>query len=204
LGQIICCATYKLIVMPDIKIINRETLSQRKFPLEYITYLKPDEEGNMGEHQAEIYYRPDAAAVLLYDLGRKKFLFASQFRLASFLNGNETGYLTEACAGLIDEGETPEETAIREVKEELGYTISNINKVGSVYTSAGGITEHVHLFTAAYNGETEHAGGGGLPEEGEEINAIEMDFDDTYNMLKDGKINDAKTVMLLQHYFLFR
>jgi GDP-mannose pyrophosphatase NudK len=191
--------------MPDIKIINRETLSQRKFQLEYITYLKPDAEGNMGEHQAEIYYRPDAAAVLLYDSGRKKFLLASQFRLASYLNGNETGYLTEACAGLIDEGETPEQTAIREVKEELGYSISNINKVGSVYTSAGGITEFVHLFTAAYNAESEHTGGGGgLPEEGEEIDAIEMDFDEAYNMLKEGKINDAKSVMLLQHYFLFR
>jgi GDP-mannose pyrophosphatase NudK len=190
--------------MSDIKITNREKLSQRKFPLEYITYLKPDAEGNLHEHQAEIYYRPDAAAVLLYDSGRKKFLLARQFRLASYLNGNKTGYLTEACAGLIDEGETPEQTAIREVKEELGYSISNINKIGSVYTSAGGITELVHLFTAAYNAESEHTGGGGLPEEGEEIDAIEMDFDDAYNMLKDGKINDAKTVMLLQHYFLFR
>ena len=171
--------------------------------LKYITYKKPDAEGKSKELKAEVYFRPDATAVLLYNTDQQKFLLTRQFRLASFLNGNTTGYLTETCAGLIDEGETPEQTAIREVSEELGYEINNIKKIGAVYTSAGGVTEYIHLFIAAYNSEKKAGQGGGLPEEGEEIEAVELSFSDAREMLKQGKINDAKTVMLLQHYFLF-
>lgn len=189
--------------MAEIKITNTETLSERKFPLKFYTYQKPDAEGDIQELKTEVYFRPDAVAVLLYDNQQQKFMLTRQFRLPSFLNGNHTGYLTEACAGLIDEGETPEETAQREVSEELGYKIDNLTKIGAVYTSAGGITEYVHLYTAAYNANEQRNGGGGLPEEGEVIEAIELNFNDAREMLKQGKINDAKTVMLLQYYFLF-
>ena len=189
--------------MVQIQITNQETLSNRKFLLQFVTYNKSDAAGKDQELNAEIYFRPDAVAVLLYNAGQEKFIFTRQFRLASFLNGNTTGYLTEACAGLIDEGETPEQTAIREVSEELGYEIDNLKKAGGVYTSAGGITEYVHLFIAAYDDSKKRNEGGGLPEEGEDIESIELSFTEAREMLKQGKINDAKTVMLLQHYFLF-
>jgi nudix-type nucleoside diphosphatase (YffH/AdpP family) len=189
--------------MSTIQILNRETLSDNKYPLKNFTYLKPDAEGNMQEQKTEVYYRPDAVAVLLYDQDKQKFLLSKQFRLPAYLNGNESGYLPEACAGLIDEGETPEQTVVREAKEELGVDIGNFNKIGAVYTSAGGITEYLHLFVAAYNSSAFKATSGGLAAEGEVIEPVELNFDEAKTMLKDGQFNDAKTVMLLQYYFLF-
>lgn len=122
--------------------------------------------------------------------------------MPTYLNGNETGYLVEACAGLIDEGESPEETAYREVDEETGYPIRDLQKVGDVYTSAGGITEFQHLYIAAYDSKGEHGEGGGLEEEGEDIELVEMSFDEARKALQNKEFADAKTILLLQHYFL--
>jgi GDP-mannose pyrophosphatase NudK len=190
--------------MESIQITDQQILSARKFPLKYITYQKLGKDNQSKQHEAEVYYRPDAVAVLLYNDELETFLLARQFRLPSYLNGNTSGYLIETCAGLIDAGETPQQAAIREVKEELGYEISNLQPVGAVYTSAGGITEYIYLFIAAYHSSQKTGLGGGLPTEGEEIELIEIKFDEAKGMLKDCKLNDAKTVMLLQHYFLFR
>jgi GDP-mannose pyrophosphatase NudK len=194
---------YKTHTMADIQIVNRETLSEHKYPLKLFTYQKPDADNEMQDMQAEVYYRPDAAAVLLYNAAEMKFLLTRQFRLPTFLNGNDTGYLLETCAGLIDEAETPEETAIREVAEETGYKIADVTKIGAAYTSAGGITEYIHLFLAPYDSSMQSGEGGGLPEEGENIELVELSFDEARQMLKNQQIKDAKTIMLLQHYFLF-
>jgi GDP-mannose pyrophosphatase NudK len=190
--------------MESVKILDQQTLSARKFPLKYITYQRPGKDSQPKQHEAEVYYRPNAVAVLLYNDELETFLLARQFRLPSYLNGDTTGYLTETCAGLIDEGETPEQAAIREVKEELGYEISNLEPAGAVYTSAGGITEYIYLFLATFSEAQKKGLGGGLPEEGEEIELVRIGYNDAHDMLKNGKLNDAKTVMLLQHYFLFR
>lgn len=189
--------------MSTIQILNRETLSDQKYPLKAFTYLKPDADGKMQEQKTEVYYRPDAVAALLYDQDKQKLLLTKQFRLPAYLNGDESGYLTEACAGLIDDGETPEQTIIREAKEELTVNISNLRKIGAVYTSAGGITEYLHLFVAAYDSLAFKSRLGGLATEGEVIEPIELNFEEAKTMLKDGQFNDAKTVMLLQYYFLF-
>jgi GDP-mannose pyrophosphatase NudK len=190
--------------MAQIKISKTELLSDKKFPLKNYTYEKPDANGQIQEHKTEVYFRPDAAAVLLYDEQAEKFLLTRQFRLPSYLNQNTSGYLTEVCAGLIDDGETPEQTIIREAEEELGCKVVDPQYVGAYYTSAGGITEYLHLFMAPYNSKVERGKGGGLPEEGEDIEILEMDFAEVRDLLNNQKLNDAKTVMLLQHYFLFR
>ena len=156
----------------------------------------------MHEQVNEVYFRPDAVAVLLVDPAAKQFLLARQFRLPTFLNGSEKGYLVETCAGLIDEGETPEQAARREVEEETGYPINEFEKIGGVYTSAGGITEFVHLFVASYNSDGPHGKGGGKPGEGEDIELLEISFRDARQQLKQGAVRDAKTLLLLQHYFL--
>ena len=69
-----------------------------------------------------------------------------QFRLPTFLNGNDHGYLIEACAGLIDEGETPEQTAHREVEEETGYEIHDLEKIGGAYSSSQAAQRNIFIF----------------------------------------------------------
>lgn len=156
----------------------------------------------MHEQTNEVYFRPDAVAVLLVDAKAQTFLLARQFRLPAFLNGSEKGYLVETCAGLIDEAETPEQAARREVEEELGYPISGLEKIGGIYTSAGGITEFVHLFIADYHAKSDHTQGGGKASEGEDIELVTLSFSDARGQVKSGAIRDAKTLLLLQHYFL--
>ncbi|MES2457928.1 MAG: NUDIX domain-containing protein [Bacteroidota bacterium] len=187
--------------MNKIKIIKQQLLSDKTFPLKYISYEKPDLEGSMHGQENEVYFRPDAVAVLLADPGKEVFLLTRQFRMPTYLNGNETGYLVETCAGLIDSGETPEQSAKREAKEETGYAVTALKKIGAVYTSAGGITELLHLFIAYYDSLGLHQKGGGLEAEGEDIELVQMSFAEAKEWLCQGQINDAKTLILLQHYF---
>jgi GDP-mannose pyrophosphatase NudK len=190
--------------MATINITRRETIPGTKYPLQTISFQKPDLEEKLHDQINEVYFRPDAVAVLLTDPKAKKFLLARQFRLPTFLNGSEKGYLVETCAGLIDEGETPEQAARREVAEETGYPVTELEKIGGVYTSAGGITEFVHLFTAVYDQAAKHKKGGGKAGEGEAIELMDMSFDEAREKVKDGAIRDAKTLLLLQHYLLHK
>ncbi|SDE63519.1 nudix-type nucleoside diphosphatase, YffH/AdpP family [Mucilaginibacter pineti] len=188
--------------MASIQILDKETLSHKTYLLEEVTYQKPDLEGKLHEQKNEIYYRPDAVAVLLADRAQEKFILTRQFRLATFLNGNDSGYLVETCAGLIDEGETPEQAARREVVEETGYLISSLRRIGAAYSSAGGITEYLYLFIADCDCRGEHGKGGGLESEGEDIELVQLSFSEAKEKLLAGGFRDAKTIMLLQHYFL--
>jgi GDP-mannose pyrophosphatase NudK len=188
--------------MSTIQILNKEVLSERKYPLKYITFEKPDADGKFHNLEKEVYFRPDATVVLLVDDKRKKIMLTKQFRLPTFLNGNDNGYLVEACAGLIDEGETPEQTARREVEEETGYQIHDLEKIGGAYSSPAGSTEYFHLFIAKYDEKDKKGKGGGLEEEGESIEIIEMGFNESREKLKQGEFRDVKTILLLQHFFL--
>lgn len=192
----------KRIIMASIQILNRTTISDKKYRLENILFEKPNLQGEMHHQENEVYFRPDAVAVLLVDEKKEMFLLARQFRLPTFLNGNDNGYLIETCAGLIDDGESPEQAAHREGKEETGYDIANLTKYGAVYSSAGGITEYVHLFSANYDSKGEHEEGGGAEGEGEDIELLEWTFDEAREKVMSGAIRDAKTVMLLQYYFM--
>ncbi|MDB5131085.1 MAG: GDP-mannose pyrophosphatase [Mucilaginibacter sp.] len=104
--------------MATIQILNKETLSDKKYPLKYIRYEKPDSDGKFHNLEKEVYFRPDAVTALLVDDERKKLLLTSQFRLPAFLNGSESGYMIETCAGIIDENESPEQTLRREQKRK--------------------------------------------------------------------------------------
>jgi len=188
--------------MAAIQILNKETLCKKKYLLQSITFEKPNNDGKFHQQENEIYFRPDAVSVLLVDKKNEKILLTKQFRLATFLNHSDTGYLVETCAGLIDDGETPEQAAIREVEEETGYQLTKVEKIGGMYTSAGGITEYVHLFTANFDSNGIHGKGGGKEGEGEDIELIEMTLNEAREKLKQGWFIDAKTMILLQHWYL--
>jgi nudix-type nucleoside diphosphatase (YffH/AdpP family) len=190
--------------MSTIQILDKQTLSEKKYPLKYISFEKPDAEGEFHNLEKEVYFRPDTVAILLVDEKHQKLLLTKQFRLATFLNGNDGGYLVEACAGIIDENETPEQTAYREAEEETSYKIENLEKIASAYTSPAGITEFEHLFMADYTSTNQHPRFGGLKEEGESIELIELSFDDAFQKLRSGAFRDMKTIALLQHFFMNR
>jgi len=188
--------------MATIQILNKETLSNKKHLLEYITFEKPDSAGKFQNLEKEVYFRPDVVVVLLVDDSRKKIMLVKQFRLPTFLNGNDTGYLVEACAGIIDGDESPEQTVYREVEEETGYQIHNLEKIAGAYSSPNATTEYMHLFIAKYNENCKISKGGGLANEGESIEVIELDFEEAREKLMEGAFRDIKTILLLQHFFM--
>jgi nudix-type nucleoside diphosphatase (YffH/AdpP family) len=187
--------------MSNIQILNKETLSERKYPLRYITFEKPDLKGKFRNVAKEVYFRPDVVAVLLVDDERKTILLVKQFRLPTFLNGNDSGYMLEACAGIIEVGETPDQTVYREAEEETGFRVHGLEKIGGAYSSPGATTEYIHLYIARYHKESKISAGGGLEAEGESIELKEFPFHEAKDQLKQGAFRDIKTILLLQHFF---
>lgn len=183
---------------PTVNIKGVEVLSEKRFPLKNYTFEIKKKDGRVETQHREIYEHGDAVAVLLYNKARKTVLLTRQFRLASFLKGIESGNLIEACAGMLD-GDTPEAAALKEVKEETGFELSSVQKAFEAFTSPGAFTEKIHFFVAEYADENKVGEGGGLAEEGEEVEVLEMDFDQAYSLIVSGGVQDAKTIMLLQY-----
>jgi NAD+ diphosphatase len=100
-------------------------------------------------------------------------------------------------AGFVEPGETMEDAVRREVEEELGVTVGEVQHVFDVFMSPGSVTERLHLFAAPYSPADRTGDRGGLEEEGEDIEVVELDFDEALDMIDDGRIADGKTVMLL-------
>lgn len=183
---------------PNIKIKKTEILSDNWATLSKITLDYTKEDGSVEEQKREVYERGNGAAILLFNKKKKTVVLIKQFRLPTYLNQNETGFIIEACAGVLEE-EHPEETIIRETEEETGYRIHEVKKIFKSYMSPGSVTEIIHFFVAEYDAEMKISKGGGLASEHENIEVIEMPFEQAYNMIASGEIVDAKTIMLLQY-----
>ncbi|KMQ64916.1 GDP-mannose pyrophosphatase [Chryseobacterium angstadtii] len=183
---------------PDIKIIKTEILSDNWYTLNKVTYTIAKKDGTTETQSREAYDRGNGAVILLYNTTSGTVILTRQFRLPTFINGNTSGMLIEACAGLLD-NDNPEECIKRETEEETGYKISKVEKVFEAYMSPGSVTEILHFFIAEYSNEMKITDGGGLEEEGENIEVLELPFDKALAMTGNGEIMDAKTIMLLQH-----
>lgn len=183
---------------PKINILSEETLSNQKYNLRKFVfeYEEPNKEKQI--HTREVFHRGNGTAILLYNKENKTVLLTRQFRLPTYLNGNPSGMLIEACAGTLDE-DNPKDCIIRETKEETGYNIKDAEKVFEVYVSPGAVTELMYLYIAEYSPEMKLSKGGGLEEENENIENIELSFSEALEMVKNGKIRDAKTILLLQY-----
>src|SRR6218665_666372 len=182
----------------DIKILKTEILSDHWYVLKKITYEFRKKNGEWVTHAREAYDRGNGATILLYNKPQGTVILTRQFRLPTFINGNTTGMLIEACAGLLDK-DNPEDAIRRETEEETGYKITDVRKIFEAYMSPGSVTEIVYFFVAEYSQDMKVTEGGGVEHEQENIEVLELPLSRAIEMVKRGERKDAKTIMLLQY-----
>ena len=187
----------------DVKILKTEILSNNWYTLKKVTYEYVKNDGSRHLQSREAYDRGNGATILLYNKENKTILLTRQFRLPSFINGNESGMLIEACAGLLDKDD-PEDCIRRETQEETGYQIGAVQKIFEAYMSPGSVTEILHFFIGEYKPSMKVDSGGGVEHEEENIEVLEFSFDEAIALMNKGEIKDAKTIMLLQFAQLHR
>ncbi len=180
------------------KIIEKKIISNKwgEYADYVIEYTRMD--GRKEIQHREIQDNGNGSAVLLYNLEERKVILLKQFRLASMVNGNSSGVLIEVCAGLVENND-PDGTIKKEIKEELGLIINEVEYLYKGYATPGAKTEMIFFFAAKYDQNTERIEGGGLLSEQEDIELIELDFDSAYEMIKKEEIIDLKTISLLQY-----
>ena len=183
---------------PNIKIEKTEILSDNWYTLKKVSYQYRNKDGNWEFQAREAYDRGNGATILLYNSEEKKVILTSQFRLPTYINGNDDGIMIEACAGLLDE-DNPEDCIRKETEEETGYKVTKVRKIFDAYMSPGSVTEILHFFIAEYTPDMKVSDGGGLAEEQENIEVLEVDAEEAYKMIGNGQIRDAKTIILLQY-----
>lgn len=183
---------------PNIKIQQTELLSDNWYVLNKVTFDYLTKDNTLISQKREVYDRGNGAAILLYNTKQKTVILTRQFRLPTYLNGNDSGMMIEVCAGLLDE-DHPEQCIIRETEEETGYRVSSVRKVFESYMSPGAVTEILYFFVGEYDESMKVSEGGGVEHEQENIDVLEFTFDEAYSMIESGEIKDAKTIMLLQY-----
>lgn len=154
-------------------------------------------DGSWQRQTRETYDRGDGAAVLAYDPDRGMVLLIRQFRFPAWKRGHGEP-LIEVCAGLLD-ADDPVTCIKKEAEEEMGVAIEQPELVFAAFMSPGSVVEKLHLFVARYTPGDRSGAGGGHVAEGEDIEVLELPFAEALAMCADGRIADAKTIMLLQY-----
>ncbi|MGB5553082.1 MAG: GDP-mannose pyrophosphatase NudK [Flavobacteriaceae bacterium] len=181
-----------------IRNIEKTLLSDNWYTLNKFTFEYQKDDGTWETQHREAYDRGNGAAILLYNKKKGTVVLTRQFRMPTFVNGNEDGMMIEVCAGLLD-GDNPEACIKKEVEEETGYKIDQVKRVFETYMSPGSVTEILYLFVGAYEDRMKVGEGGGAEDETENIEVMEIDFAQALEMMASGKIKDAKTIVLLQY-----
>ncbi|GAB3233960.1 GDP-mannose pyrophosphatase NudK [Algoriphagus aestuariicola] len=184
-------------MIQNVKITDTQILSDNWYILKKITYRYSKKNGEVLTQSREAYDRGNGATILLYHPEQKTVILTRQFRLPTYINGNESGMLIEACAGLLD-NENAEDCIKRETEEETGYKISKVRKIFEAYMSPGSVTEILHFFIAEYRNDMKVSEGGGAEHEEENIEVLEIPIDQAMAMVESGEIKDGKTILLLQ------
>jgi nudix-type nucleoside diphosphatase (YffH/AdpP family) len=173
-----------------------QKLAHDKGKLMSVTFEQRRRDGSWQQRKREIYDHGNSAVVLPYDPIRDTVLLTRQFRLPIYLQDGVDRSI-EACAGKL-EGEKAETRIIKEIKEELGYRIEKVDRLFELYVSPAAIMEKITFFTCAYSPADKVSEGGGLADEGEDIEVIETTLEQAAAMIAGGEITDAKTVILVQ------
>jgi nudix-type nucleoside diphosphatase (YffH/AdpP family) len=180
-----------------VRVTDVELMATAWHVLRRTTFDYQHRDGHWSSEARETYDRGNGATILLYDLERRTVLLSRQFRYPVYVNGHPDGMLIEAPAGLLDEDDA--ETAVRrETLEEVGVEVGELTHVFDSFMSPGSVTERLHFYAAPYSAANRSGAGGGLVDDGEDIEVVELPFDDALAMTLDGQICDAKTIMLLQ------
>ncbi|MGV3560654.1 GDP-mannose pyrophosphatase NudK [Larkinella arboricola] len=182
-----------------VHLLKDEVLSDNWYTLRKVTFNYQRKNGVWETQSREAYDRGNGATILLHNPEKNTVILTRQFRMPTYVNGNSSGLLIEACAGLLD-NDNPEDAIRRETEEETGFVVTNIRKVFEAYMSPGSVTEKLYFFTADYTDTTEKRAGGGIEEE--EIDVLELPLPQAMQMIVRGEIVDGKTIMLLQHLCL--
>ncbi len=180
----------------NINVIKDKILSENWFVLRNMTYELTRSDGSVVRHKREVYDRGNGATILLYNRHKQTVVLVRQFRIATWVNGNEDGMLIETCAGLLDSDE-PEACVRKEAIEETGFEVGEVRKLFELFMSPGGVTELIHFFIAEYNDTQRANGGGGVDDE--DIEVLELPYHRALEMMANGEIRDGKAVILLQY-----
>ena len=184
-------------VSDRIRIKDVRILSNNHYTLKTTSFAWRRANGEWQIQHRETYDRGNGATLLPYNLAQRSVVLVRQFRYPAYVNGYDD-LLIEAAAGLLDDL-SPEERIRAEAEEETGYRLGDIRKVFEAFMSPGSVTEKLHFFVAEYQHDMRVGSGGGNPDEGEDIEVIELSIDEALAMIGDRRIVDGKTIMLLQY-----
>ena len=179
-----------------VRLKDSQMLGEGKGRLSRVTFEQRRRSGDWQQLKREIYDNGNSAVVLPYDSDRNTVLLTRQLRLPIFLQDGKQNSV-EACAGKL-EGEAAEQRIIKEAEEELGYRVQRLQLLFELYVSPATVMEKIAFFTCAYSPADKVSEGGGLAEEGEDIEVIETTLEQAAAMIGQ-EIIDAKTVVLIQH-----
>lgn len=187
----------------DVEISEREVCFSGFYQLDRLQLRHRQFAGGMGPVLSrELFVRRDAVCVLPYDPQRDCVVLIEQFRIGA-LDKSASPWLLELVAGLIDDGEQPEQVALREAIEEADLALTSLWPITQYYPSPGGSDERVHLFVGRC--DSEGVGGvHGLAEEGEDIRVHVWPLEDALDAVKDGRIDNAASIIALQWLALNR
>jgi nudix-type nucleoside diphosphatase (YffH/AdpP family) len=188
-------------VSERVRVQSVEVLSHDWYVLKKTTFDFLRNDGSWQRQSRETYDRGNGATILLYNRGRRTVVLTRQFRFPAFVNGYR-GLLIETPAGLLEE-RSPEEAIRKEVAEETGYTVHDVRKVFEAFMSPGSVTEKLFFYVAEYDATSRGDEGGGVAEDGEDIETIEMNMEEAIEGIASGSIQDGKTIMLLFYARLY-
>jgi nudix-type nucleoside diphosphatase (YffH/AdpP family) len=180
-----------------IRVKDVRLLSDNHYTLKTTTFEWRRGNGEWQTQHRETYDRGNGATLLPYNVAQRTVVLVKQFRYPAYVNGYDD-LMIEAAAGLLD-NDSPENRIRAEAEEETGYRLGEIRKVFEAFMSPGSVTEKLHFFVAAYEPAMQVGSGGGIADEGEDIEVLELKIDQALAMIADGRIADAKTIMLLQY-----